>query len=222
METGFKLDIATMPPIALAVLMGSGLSWSIAYVLIIRKSARDKTFGMPMTALCANLTWEFIFSFVQPHPFPIVLCNYAWLALDFVLAYQFLRYGREDFVRNLSLRWFYPLIGFIVAVSAAAILILARHFDDEGWHAGILINILMSPLFVGMELRRDSVERQSLGIADAKFVGTQLAILGFSLNFPVPPLILWMWVLILVFALTYVSMVYAKSRQLGVAAPAPN
>jgi hypothetical protein len=49
------------------LLVGSGVLWTITYLLIIRRGVLDRTYGMPLVALCANLSWEFIFSFVFPH-----------------------------------------------------------------------------------------------------------------------------------------------------------
>src|SRR5659263_565954 len=39
-----------------------GLFWSITYILIIRRGLKDKTYGMPLAAVCANISWEGIFS----------------------------------------------------------------------------------------------------------------------------------------------------------------
>lgn len=52
------------PDLDLALKLGLGVSWTLAYMLIIKRRFQDKTFGMPLTALCANLSWEFIFSFL--------------------------------------------------------------------------------------------------------------------------------------------------------------
>jgi hypothetical protein len=48
------------------LLVGSGLLWTVTYLLIIRRGFLDHTYGMPLAALCANLSWEFVFSFVFP------------------------------------------------------------------------------------------------------------------------------------------------------------
>src|ERR1700739_2555555 len=60
----------------------TGLSWTVAYLLIIARARRDKIYGMPVVALCGNLSWEIINSFIErPHgiirPFPII-----WLSID--------------------------------------------------------------------------------------------------------------------------------------------
>ncbi len=39
----------------------SSVFWTVAYVAIVRRGFHDKTFGMPIVALSANLTWEILF-----------------------------------------------------------------------------------------------------------------------------------------------------------------
>ncbi len=48
------------------LMLGSGIFWTITYILIIQRGLRDHTYGMPLVALCANISWEFIFSFILP------------------------------------------------------------------------------------------------------------------------------------------------------------
>src|SRR6266487_273578 len=52
------------------LMLGSGIFWTATYILIIRRSFLDHTYGMPLVALCANISWEGIFSFIYP-PFII-------------------------------------------------------------------------------------------------------------------------------------------------------
>ena len=47
-----------------ALTLVSGLCWTVVYILIIVRSYRDKTYGMPYWALAFNFSWEFIFSFL--------------------------------------------------------------------------------------------------------------------------------------------------------------
>ena len=42
-----------------------GIFWSLAYFLIIRQGFKDRTYGMPLAALCANISWEAIFALQQ-------------------------------------------------------------------------------------------------------------------------------------------------------------
>ena len=74
-----------------------GLFWSITYILIIWRGFKDKTYGMPLAALCANISWEGIFSFIYPHSPPQLNINYVWFFIDVVIVMQFLKYGRSEF-----------------------------------------------------------------------------------------------------------------------------
>jgi hypothetical protein len=65
--------------------IASGLFWSLTYLLIIRRGFQDRTYGMPMAALCFNLSWEFIFSFVYPHEGVQRFINIVWFGLDVII-----------------------------------------------------------------------------------------------------------------------------------------
>ena len=58
------------PEIRWSLQISSGVLWTMVYLLIIKRGFADKTYGMPLPALCANLSWEFIFSFIHPHGVP--------------------------------------------------------------------------------------------------------------------------------------------------------
>ena len=66
-------------------MMIGGLFWSATYILIIRRRFKDKIFGMPMAALCANILWEAIFAFVTHHSTPQLYVNYIWFGLVWML-----------------------------------------------------------------------------------------------------------------------------------------
>jgi hypothetical protein len=97
--------------------IGSGVFWTAVYVLIIRLGFRDKTYGMPIAALCANVSWEFIFAFLYPHAPPQNYINIVWFGFDLVIVFQTLRLGKVAFAPP-SL--FYPafILGFLVSFGA--------------------------------------------------------------------------------------------------------
>ena len=72
------------------IMMMGGLFWSATYILIIKRGFKDKTFGMPMATLCANISWEVIFTFITPHDPPQLYVNYIGFALDAIIVMQFL------------------------------------------------------------------------------------------------------------------------------------
>ena len=79
------------------LMLGSGIFWSATYLLIIRRSILDQTYGMPLFALCANISWEFIFSFIYPPSIIQHVVNLVWFSLDVVILMQLLRYGSREF-----------------------------------------------------------------------------------------------------------------------------
>lgn len=167
------------------LMIGSGLFWTIAYLLILRRGYLDKTYGMPMVALCANISWEFIFSFVHPHPLPQLYINYLWLLFDVGILVQFLKYGRKEFASNLPQAYFYPVFLFTLLYAALFIAFMAKEFNDYiGIYAAFGQNLLMSVLFVHLFLKRGHAAGQSLYIALSKLVGTVFPSVLFYLYFP--------------------------------------
>jgi hypothetical protein len=91
------------------LLVGSGVLWTITYLLIIRRGFLDHTYGMLLVALCANLSWEFIFSFVFPRGPVQRPVNIVWFSFDLIIFYQLLRYGPRGFPR-LPKKLFYGMV----------------------------------------------------------------------------------------------------------------
>jgi hypothetical protein len=162
------------------VFLATGLCWAAAYVLIIRQGFADRTYGMPIVALCANLSWEFIFSVVRPVEADAQrIGNFLWLAFDVVILYTFLRFGPREFPK-LSKPVFYGGFAGTLVLSYLAVDLMCREFENgAGNYAGFADNLMMSGLFVAMVLSRGDLRGQSVAIAALKFVGTICASVGY-------------------------------------------
>src|SRR6266852_2809478 len=57
-------EMTVTPEFRNAIEIGSGICWTLVYLLIIKHGFQDKTYGMPLWALAANISWEFIFAFM--------------------------------------------------------------------------------------------------------------------------------------------------------------
>ncbi len=108
--------MAVAPQISLILQIGYGVFWTLVYILIIRLGFREKTFGMPVIALCTNISWEFVFSFVRPHNIPQRYIDVTWFVLDSVILYQVVVFGKSDFI-NKPARLFYPGFALSLIVS---------------------------------------------------------------------------------------------------------
>jgi hypothetical protein len=198
------------------ILVGSGVLWTLTYLLIIRQGFLDRTYGMPLAALCANLSWEFIFAFVYPHDLPQRAVNVVWFSFDLVILGQVLLYGPREF-GNLSRRLFYA--GFALALGTAfgAVLATTLEFDDfDGAYSAFGQNLMMSILFVTMLYSRGSLRGQSISIAALKMGGTALASFAFYFfdsDYAGSVLLPFLYVAILVFDGIYLAATVVYSRR---------
>ena len=199
-----------------------GIFWILTYVFIISKGFKDKTYGMPLVALCANISWEFIFSFILPHSTPQIFINYLWFGLDCVIVFQFFRYHKNEFP-TLSSSKVYTIFSLLIFSAFGIILSGALLLDDNrGVYAAFGQNLLMSILFVVMFFKRgDGLRGQSIFIAAFKMIGTGLTSLHFYLNEPVSQnsfVLISLFVSILFFDLLYfllVANIYKKNNILS-------
>lgn len=167
------------------LMLACGFFWSIAYILIIQRSFQDKTYGMPLAALCLNISWEFIFSFVFPHQPVQRTINLVWFCLDAVILLQLLRYGDREFPK-LPRSAFYAVVVFALVTCFCSVLLVSIQANYYGGvYAAFGQNLLMSILFITMLFQRQSLQGQSVGIAICKWIGTASSSIAFyMLTFP--------------------------------------
>ncbi len=199
------------------LLMNSGgLFWSLTYILIIKHGFKDKTYGMPLVALCANISWEAIFSFIHPHSPPQLYINYVWFFLDVLIVLQFLKFGRSEFPKFSNKR-FYTVFLLALATAFFLVLFITYEFNDwQGAYSAFGQNLLMSILFIAMLLNRDSLKGQSIYIALFKMLGTGVSSLAFYFYQPISQgsfLLSFLFVSIFIYDSIYLGMIYRKYRE---------
>ena len=198
-----------------ALMLGCGAFWTLTYLLIIRRGFIDETYGMPLVALCANISWEFIFSFLYPHGPVQHPVDLVWFSLDLIILFQLLRYGPREFA-DLTKREFYAMFGLALATSFCAILSVTQEFDDwDGAYSAFGQNLLMSTLFVAMLRARGSPRGQSVPIAIFKMLGSGLASIAFYLYSPLSEgsvLLPFLYIATLVFDLIYAAAMIRAQR----------
>jgi hypothetical protein len=201
----------------LVLKLAAGLLWTVAYALIIRRSARDQASGMPMTALCINISWEFYYSVVAPHPAPQVYVNWVWLLFDLVIFAQFVKFGREEFEPALSPRMFLPVFAFTLLMAFFGVVATGHDLHDaDGMYSAFGDNVLMSFLFIRMLLRRGDVRGQSLYIALSKGIGTFLLCIVAHGEHPERHLLDVFYVGIVVLDVAYATLLARRSMALGI------
>src|SRR5689334_6496208 len=111
-------------------MIGSGAFWTLTYLLILRRSSLDQTYGMPLVALCANISWEFLFSFIFPPQIIQHVVNLIWFSLDLIILTQLLRYGPRE-LTDLPKWAFYALVGLALTTSFFMVLLITVVFHDS-------------------------------------------------------------------------------------------
>jgi hypothetical protein len=203
--------------------IGAGLLWTLTYILIIDRGFKDQTYGMPLIALCANISWEGIFVFIYPHEMPQLQINRIWFFFDTIIVFQYLKFGPTEF--HLPRHWFYPLFLVTLITSFCCVLFVTYELNDWGGaYTSLGSNLMMSVLFIAMLLHRQSLRGQSIAIAVAKLLGTLLASVGLYLaaSHRQSILMLFLSVAILVFDLIYIVMVLTAWRKVKLSIALPS
>ena len=197
--------------------IGSGICWTVVYLLIIKHGFQDQTYGMPIAALGANISWEFIFSFIHPHPRPQVYINITWFLFDVIILYQIFRFGKKSINDSYPDVFFYPAIFLAVLIGFGLVFAISFEFDDwHGRYAAFGQNLMMSILFVTMFFKRKDLSGQSIYIALFKMVGTVLPSILFFSFVPDSILMNTLYCGILFFDVLYLILLYNKSIEMGI------
>ena len=193
-----------------ALLAGSALFWILTYVFIIIKSKKDQFCGMPLPAICANITWEFLFTFVMPLNSLQQAVTLIWFLLDCVILFQYFIYSKKADKAT-------PLNTTYQIVLSLLIMFLLLHYgsalefqDEMGLYSAFAINLMMSVLFVNLIMTKGLLG-QSLAIAYFKMIGTLCASIICYAKYPQSILLNIFYVLIFVADAVYVVMITQKS-----------
>ena len=190
----------------------SGIFWTITYLLILQKSRQDRIVGMPMVALCMNIAWEFIFSFIYPSDGPQLYVNYVWVSFDLIIVRQYLNLNKSAFAKYLPKKLFYPAFCSVLAIGFFNMLFATTELGTKlGSHyTAFEINLIMSVLFVYLLLSADRTQGQSIYIAATKMIGTAFASVMSFLEFPSSPLLNFLYVAIFLCDGAYTVLLYQK------------
>jgi hypothetical protein len=186
----------------------SGIFWTIAYIAIIRQSFKDRVYAMPFLAMCMNIAWEFVFSFIYPDKSSLQHgINITWFVFDLAIVFSYLRFWKSDFPKNLSSSFMLPNLTLTLVLSVCFMLAFIHQFPtDASAYTAFGDNLIMSVLFVSMLLRRGSRVGQSMFIAITKLLGTAAASVTFYLLIPSNMVLNLLYVSILIFDVIYVAM----------------
>lgn len=158
------------------------MCWVLAYMLIIYRGLKDKSYGMPLVPLALNLGVEFVFSFCDRFN---LLFSYTWFFLDLGIVYTYFKYGYSSFNKFYHLekkQW------YIISILALLAGILINYFGhqffahilnemadtDISIFFSVLTCVFMSICRLAMFFQRGNSEGQSFIIACTIMIGNFL------------------------------------------------
>lgn len=169
--------------------------WLVAYALILWKGFKDRTYGVPLLAICLNFTWEFWFAVVEPPASKIAhITHFAWLLLDVAIVWQLLRYGRREQTIPEIRKYFFPIVAVTMVMALVGQVTLNRQLahnamfpDTAGSGLAWVINFVMGVLFIFFYFGRRDLRGLSYGGAWSMMIGTAMVATGNVLVFASNP-----------------------------------
>ncbi|MDU1540528.1 MAG: hypothetical protein E6902_13040 [Paeniclostridium sordellii] len=162
----------------------SGIGWIIVYEECIRLGFKEKTYAMPLFALGLNFAWEATYSFsdifLAAHG-PLeglnliqAYVNASWAILDIVILFTYFKYGKNEFPKSINQKHFPAWIILVIICCFALQYVFIKEFGFimGAKYSAFLQNLLMSVMFIGMYVKRENMNGQSLLLAYAKWIGT--------------------------------------------------
>jgi hypothetical protein len=191
--------------------------WIIAYVLIVRDTYKNKYVGIPAGAVCANVAWEFLWSFIV-HPnmgFLLVLGYYGWFLLDVLIVYNTFRYGHKQVQPELQ-PYFKPLFGFGVLAWLVMIYCFIKegHDDPIGATSAYVLQMLISFTYLTLLLRIDRFRgKLNVPVSWLRMLGSFFIGIMCIMHWPERTWMISMIVLFMILDLSFLVIMYQKLKQ---------
>ncbi|MCP4357230.1 MAG: hypothetical protein GY796_04330 [Chloroflexi bacterium] len=148
--------------VTLLVFVIEAIFWLGAYALILYHSFRYKTYAMPIIAMCANISWEFI---VGVGLFPA--CTVTWSTcpdkilqpltfsaamMDVIILFTILKFGRKQFSKQPFVhKYYYGLILFGIATAFTVIYLIMAQIYTQNIYTAVINGEVPDFLVVGIQ-----------------------------------------------------------------------
>ncbi|WP_143735055.1 hypothetical protein [Methylocaldum sp. 14B] len=191
--------------------------WIAAYILIIRRGFKDRTYGMPFAPMCVNVSYEFIFGFVYPDIPPVNYANIAWFFIDLAIVYQYLRFGREEFPAVFPKHSFVPAFALGLVTAFFGVIAITLEFKDfHGNYTGWGDQLLISITYLYLLARRGSTRGQSVYIVLTRMFGSIVLIPAQYVQTPESILLPFLYAGFIVFDAIYLFLLVRQCRSEGI------
>lgn len=199
------------------VLFGiAALYWIWVYIIVIKDLSRYKFVGIPVLAVCANIAWEFLWSFrFHTNMGELFQWGYrAWFIMDVFIFYSVFRYGKIQFSDPVLKKNFSPVIIITFLFWVAGIYTFTIEYADPiGAISAYLVNAHMSALYILLILQFPKEKSLSISTAWHKMLGTALTSVFCFWAFPKAVFMLTMTVITFILDITYIVIVTYYKKQ---------
>ena len=173
-------------PLTIVGVLMFGL-WTLAYIFIIRKAYKDKTYGIPIVDGCLNVSWEFVFSFNLAGKLSTGLewGNRSWLLFDALSVLTYFLYGRQQqTIPWVKKHYFKILIASLIVCGVGQDQFMLYFQDDYGVVSSLLMDVLMAALFIGLFFKRPDMRGLSYAGAWLMMLGNLFGFIFIHFWFP--------------------------------------
>jgi hypothetical protein len=151
--------------------------WVWVYIVVIIDIFKYKFVGIPALAVCANIAWEFLWSFkYYTNMGALFEWGYrVWFILDIFILYSIFQYGKIQFSdvflkSKFNLIIIFAFLAWVCGIYAFT----ARYPDPIGAVSAYLVNTNMSAIYILLILKFPQEKSLSISTAWHKMLGTAL------------------------------------------------
>lgn len=208
-------------PIELFLFAGGCFLWVLVYMILARNIVRKKYFEVPVFAACADVGWEFCWSFLAATNMGALLeSTYRiWFAFDVFLFIGLLLYGwKQITVPALAKRWVYVTSCVLITVlwAAASYFMHIQGLDTPiGARSAYLDQMCISFLYIPLMLRQPRLENYSWAAAWLRTIGTGMNTVFMNIHYPDDYFLRLIAIASTMLDCTYVYLFWMRRRQLG-------
>jgi hypothetical protein len=205
--------------------VGGFVVWAPAYIAIVIIAVRKRRLEIPVIAVTANVTWEFLWGFVfRQNMGPGLQWVYRGACiLDLLILFAVFRLGRTQSLAPIYARYFNLVVVALLASWIAFYWSLhSSHYDlPLGSMSAYLDNILMSGLYIWFVMTRADPRDLSFTVAWSKGLGTGMVSVFVFMEYPNNAFIKTLAVMVAILDFVYLGSLAVRLRQYRVAAPSP-
>ncbi len=220
-----RINFTDYTPLELFLFVGGCFLWVIVYCIFIKNIIKKKFIEMPVFAGCADIGWEFTWSFLAATNMGRLLEHtyQVWFITDVAIFAGLLLYGWKQLTFDRLRGWYAPACVFTTVAWVLGVYSMHVTGLDTpiGATSAYLDQLCISFLYIPLLLRQKSLENFSFAAAWLRTIGTGMNTVFMNIHYPDNYFLRFIAILATTLDCTYVYLFWSMRRQLRQAAVAP-